>query len=164
MNETEKANLEKGSLALTTHGGYTFLKTGLTPGCVVCVWQEQCPEYTEGAAQCTVVDELGEQLTKNLMALPQISDQDILLVSELVRNQTLLWVLDRWIGKVGAFILEGQELRGQPVLKLRWQATNTIIRIASELGLSPMGRLKLRAAENSGNTLEDYIASRNRDS
>lgn len=144
---TEEA-LEQRRLARVTHGGYRYLRTGIAPGCNVCIFgfAGECERYEKGAKRCALIEEMTEDLIREIMALDHIKDEDVILVEELARNKTFLWIVDKWLSRVGPFKVEALKkriLEGQPILKQRWVAANTMTRLADQLGLSPTSRARL---------------------
>lgn len=142
---TEEA-LEQRRLAPITHGGYRYLRLGIAPGCQVCLFAKECEGYEEGAKRCAVIEEMSGSLIEQAMALDHVKSQDVILVEELARCKTFLWVVDRWLARVGPFredLLKERKLEPQGILKQRWVAANTMVRIADQLGLSPSARARL---------------------
>lgn len=143
-----KAELEQRRLAPITHGGYRYLRLGIAPGCHVCIFgfAGECERYKKGAKECALIDEMTGSLIEEIMTLDHIKDEDVILVEELARSKTFLWIVDKWLSRVGPFKVEALKkriLEGQPILKMRWVAANSMVRIADQLGLSPTARARL---------------------
>lgn len=144
--EMSASALEQRELAPVTYGGYRYLRIGIAPPCCICAFAKECEGYSEGAKRCALIEEMVEDLIREIMALPHVRDEDILLVEELARSKTFLWVIDRWLARVGPFKeepLKERRLEPQGILKQRWVAANSMARLADQLGLSPSARARL---------------------
>ena len=147
-NTMTEAALEQRQLARVTHGGYRYLRVGIAPGCNVCIFGSagECEGYEPEAKECALIEEMTGSLIEEIMALDHVKDEDVLVVEELARAKTFLWIVDKWLSRVGPFkaeALKKQILEGQPILKQRWVAANSMVRIADQLGLSPSARARL---------------------
>jgi len=134
------------ALRQITHGGYSYLRTAIVPGCSSgCRFGEtgKCKAYDEGNDTCPVILELQDQRIKQIMALDHVHDTDVHLVCELVKNLSFLDIVDRWLGCVSPFLLEKGDLKARAVLKMRWVSAHSVSRLCEQLGLSPSSRKAL---------------------
>lgn len=142
----------KGKKFALRHGGFSYLRTGIVPGCHLCILRKECDQFTEDSKECILISEMQADLIQGIMSLAQIKSEDIVLVEELARTKTFLWIVDKWLSVVGPFNQEKlrtrRALEAQAILKQRWTAANSMSRICEQLGLSPMSRARLKLGDS----------------
>lgn len=144
------ANLTDTTCA-TKHGLSAFFQgtpgAAIAPPCRHCIIRARCERYEEGET-CAVAEEHQAALVGEIMALPQIEPQDFPLVAEYAKLATALQVADTYLANAGP-LLPGADagyLEVQPLLKERTRLSGALVKLASELGLSPTARLRAAAA------------------
>lgn len=146
----DSVDVWNGNKFAARHGAYLYMRTGIAPGCSICAFGKDCDRYEADATECSLVLAMQDSIIDGIMALPHIQPQDIALVEELARTKGFLWVIDRHLAKFGPFAPAVQKMRNlvpQSVLKLRWVAANSMTRLCSELGLSPVARARLKLGD-----------------
>ena len=133
------AAIKKGERRAIRHGAYAFLTSGVVP-CNPCILADECPEFREDA-ECFIIQGFQQNKISEIMALPQIQSEDIVLVTMLARELAFQAIVSKYLSKKGIF---KDELAPQPVLKQYWQSVNSSIKMCEQLGLSPTSRAKLR--------------------
>lgn len=148
-------NLEGGKVSIT-HGGYSFLHTGLVP-CDKCLFKlDDCKFYKEGN-DCEIIRMYRVEKIEEIMRLPWIKKYHLDRVDNYVRLRCLTLIIDKWLSKVGLFINKDRGLALQPVMQLYFLCLNTQERIADKLFLSPMAEKMAGVDSRAEKTLEDHL-------
>ncbi len=159
------AGKARSALNSISHGGYRYLLGGLLPNCVTCLLAKDCPEFDPQGRTCNLFGKIQEQRMAGVLALPQIREEDVPLVTSYVRNTVFLEIIDFFLSRVGPFKL-GKDLDVQPVLRIRWTVDNAAGRQAEALGLNPASRkalgLSKKAPPRDITALSDHLLRRKR--
>ena len=131
--------------AAVTHGATRFLSRAIAPPCSKCLAKGECDRYQDGQT-CVVAEEYQAEVTAQIMALPHLQPEDRPLASEYAKQATALAIIDHYLAHAGPFLpgAEAGLVEAQPVLKLRTTISMVLVRLASELGLSPAARARLK--------------------
>ena len=129
------------------HGVSRFLDRAIAPSCDRCVGKEGC-EFVVPGGTCALAEALQAQSIAEIMALPQVQSEDLPLAREYAKCATALAVIDSYLGVTSPFLPGSASgyLEGQPILATRARLSASLVRLASELGLSPVSRARLKAS------------------
>ncbi len=159
------AGKARSALNSISHGGYRYLLGGLLPVCTNCLLSKDCPEFDPKGRRCNLFGKIQAERMAGILALPQIREEDVPLVTSYVRNTVFLEIIDFFLSRVGPLKL-GKDLDVQPVLRIRWTVDNAAGRQAETLGLTPASRKALgllkRSPPRDITALSDHLLRRKR--
>lgn len=124
-------------------GGYSFLSGGFVPACHNCTTGEYCKDYDFANKKCLAVSKFQESMEREIMELPHIQEQDRLLVKRLCRYAAFLFITDEWLANTSPFLIENNKLDFQPVVNNRIAQERLVLKISSQLGLTPEARARI---------------------
>ncbi|MBM3891675.1 MAG: P27 family phage terminase small subunit [Verrucomicrobia bacterium] len=128
-----------------THGARRWLSRSLAPPCDRCIGRDRCEDFEAGST-CKIAEAYRDSIVAEINALPHIQPTDAPLVAEYAQLATCLRIIDAYLGLAGPFLpgVESGYAEMQPVFtKNRLAVSNSLTRLASELGLSPMSRARI---------------------
>lgn len=124
-------------------GGYSFLMSGMAPSCHRCITGDHCEYYDEDVKKCLAVKHFQEGMEQDIMSLPHIQESDRFLVKRLAKYSAFLFITDEWLENTSAFVIEGNTLDFQPIINNRIKQEVLVIRLCSQLGLTPDARARI---------------------
>ena len=136
-------------LAACTHQGRRWETKALAPSCDHCADREHCEHYRKGDT-CILAEQQVAETVESIMALPHVQATDRPLAVAYARTATLLEILARYVANVSP-LLPGSDagyLEAQPVMHNIASAETRLVKLASELGLSPAARARLGLNED----------------
>jgi len=141
VSESSLAALKTANIV---HGARRWLSRSLAPPCSRCP-SMSCEARTEGGT-CQIAEAYRDSIVERVMRLDHIRPEDEPLAGEYGQLCTALKIIDAYLSEYGLFLpgVETGFLEGQPVLvRLRQSLSNSLCRLASELGLSPASRARI---------------------
>jgi len=140
------AGKEKLGIANLRHGGFSYLRGGPMPGCDKCLLGSRglCEKYDKTRSDCSIGLQAMDEEVSRITKLPWIRPEHGALVEEFARARIFLFLVDRWTMCVSPFKTDEKgDLDIRSILKMRWVVTNSMSRIAEQLGLTPQSRKSL---------------------
>jgi len=133
-------------IAHLRHGGFSYLRGGPMPGCDKCLLGTRglCEKYDKTRSDCVVGLEAMDSMMAQITRLEWIRPEHSALVEEFCRDRVFLFLIDRWVMCVSPFKTDDKgDLDIRSVLKMRWVVSNSMSRLADQLGLSPRSRREM---------------------
>lgn len=160
--ERSLANLQPQPWAAQTHGLFTWTTRGIGPVCNKCPVKEECPAYADGE-RCRIAAEKLTALVEATMAEPHIQQSDMPTVVAYARAVVGLDIAALHFDAAGIFLPGADKgfLEVQPAEAWRLKLTALELKLASELGLTPLSRMRLKSAtdaKGAGATLAAALA------
>lgn len=134
-------NLKRESVIKS--GGYAFLLSGMAPACQSCSTGDYCSDYNHEQKKCLAVRNFQQSMEDDIMSLPHIQESDRLLVKRLSKYAAFLFITDEWLEKTSPFLIEDNRLDFQPILSNRITIERLVVRLCSQLGLTPDARARI---------------------
>ena len=140
-------NLRQPGGSNARHGVYPFRERGIAPVCRACEWRNECeaddPERFDGAGHCWRLAEFQAELAAEIRGLEHIKAEDGILVDLLCQDVALKELID-------AYVAGSEPNPPASLAKERGACANRIVKLATELGLSPRSRAALKLTESGG--------------
>jgi hypothetical protein len=140
-------NLRQPGGSNLRHGIYPFKRDGITPLCRACKWRQECeahdPERYDPSGHCWRLAEYQEDLAREIGQLEHIKPEDRHLVRLLCQDMALKALID-------VYVADSEPNVPASLAKERGACANRIVKIVTELGLSPRSRAALKITEAGG--------------
>lgn len=132
-------------LGSTTHGLKRWLTRTTAPPCRFCVAKDDCEAFSaDREATCRLAETYQAAIIDEVLALPQVDPaQDRGIVLEYAKTMTALAIVDSYLSHVGMFRDSKGAHDVQPVYRERTRLSQSLLRLAAELGLTPASRARL---------------------
>ena len=148
--ERALANLQPQPWGAQTHGLFTWTTRGVGPICNKCPVKDECPAYADGA-RCRIAAEKLQALVEATMKEPHIQQSDMPTVVEYARAVVGLDIAALHLDAAGPFLPGADKgfLDVQPAQQWRLKLAALELKLAAELGLTPMARHRLKSSIDS---------------
>lgn len=130
-------------MAKLKSGVYRYINQGILLKCQSCPTRDDCPEYNVELKQCPLLLRYREEIQELIENEGHTTPADSLLISLLLKNLTVIAILDLYISKYGLVTVDNGKIDMQPCLRCYWSALNSANRELADLGLSATARYKI---------------------
>lgn len=144
-------NLQDPETAALTHQASRWFGRALAPSCGKCIAREDCEAYREGGT-CALAEAAQADLLAAVVEEVAVTPAMLPVAREYAKVCVGIQVIDTYLGAHSPF-LPGADvgyLEPQPVMKLRGTLSSRLQSLASELGLTPAAKARLRADPDRG--------------
>lgn len=123
----------------------------IVPPCKACIIATTCTDFREAdGSTCVVAEREQAQTTAAVMALEHIQDTDRPMVEEYAKVTVALKIIDAYLAHTGPFLPGADRyIDIQPVLKQRQSLSTSLVKLSTELGLTPAARQRLKLGSKS---------------